>query len=146
VYRIAIAATVLTVLIAALPIRLTRASTGATGESCLRLADHPAADGPEALNELERCRAVVPEDLELLADLGAAYARVGRPLDAEKAYQDVLALDPSYAEVRVELATLLLARGATTEARDHVEQALRVQPNRNELRQLLEMITRSQTK
>ena len=133
-------------LIVALPIRLTRASNEAAAESCLRLADHPPVDGPDALNELERCSAVVPQDTELLADLGAAYESAARPLDAEKTYHNVLALDPNYAEVRVRLATLLLGRGAAGEARDHIEQALRVQPNRTQLRQLLETITRSQAK
>jgi len=134
------------VLIVALPIRLTRASNGAVAESCLRLADRPPAKGSDALNELERCSAVVPEDIELLADLGAAYESAARPLDAERTYQNVLALDPNYADVRVRLATLLLGRGAASEAREHAEQALRIQPNRTHLRQLLETITRSQAK
>jgi tetratricopeptide (TPR) repeat protein len=134
------------VLFVALPIRLTRASNGAVAESCLRLADRPPATGPEALTELERCSAVVPDDVELLADLGAAYEGAARALDAEKTYQNVLALDPNYADVRVKLAILLLDRGATSEARDQVEQALRIQPNRTHLQQLLEKITRSQAK
>ena len=73
---------------------------------------------------------MVPLDVELLADLGAAYESAGRPLDAEKTYQNVLALDPDYADVHVRLASLLLGRGAAGEARGHAEQALRIQPNR----------------
>lgn len=142
-YRIGTAATVLAVLIVALPIRLSRAANDPSAENCLRLADHPPAEGREALSELERCRTVVPLDVELLADLAAAYEGVGRPLDAEKTYQDVLALDPDYADVRVRLAALLLGRGAAREARDHAEQALRIQPNRTRVRQLLDEITRS---
>ncbi len=116
-----------------------------SAETCLRLADRPPAEGPDAMNELERCSAVVPLDVELLADLGAAYEGAGRPHDAEKIYQDVLALDPDYADVRVRLAALLLGRGAAPEARDHAEQALRVQPNRTRVRQLLDEIARSTT-
>jgi tetratricopeptide (TPR) repeat protein len=142
-YRIGTAATVLAVLIVALPIRLSRAANEPSAESCLRLADHPPAEGRDALSELERCRAVVPLDVELLADLAAAYQSAGRPLDAETTYQDVLALDPNYADVRVRLAALLLRRGAAREARDHAEQALRIQPNRTRVRQLLDEITRS---
>ena len=57
----------------------------------------------------------------------------------------VLALDPSYADVHVRLAALLLGRGAAADARDHAEQALRIQPNRARVRQLLDEIARSKT-
>ncbi len=144
-YRIGTAAIVLAVLIVALPIRLHRASNEASAATCLRLADRPPAEGPGVIAELERCSAVVPMDVELLADLGGAYASAGRPRDAEKAYQNALALDPQYADVRVRLASLLLERGAAKEARDQLEQALRIQPNRTTVRQLLDEIARSQT-
>lgn len=133
----------LAVLIVALPIRLGRAANEPSAESCLRLADHPPSEGHDALSELERCRAVVPMDVELLADLGTVYESAARPLDAEQIYQDILALDPNYADVRVRLAALLLDRGAARDARDHAEQALRIQPNRTRVRQLLEEIARS---
>jgi tetratricopeptide (TPR) repeat protein len=144
-YRIGTAAAVLAVLIVALPIRLHRAANEASAETCLRLADHPPGEGREAMNELERCSAVVPMDVELLADLGAAYESAGRPLDAEKTYQNILALDPNYADVHVRLATLLIGRGAVGEARDHAEQALRIQPNRTRVRRLLDEIAGSKT-
>lgn len=144
-YRIGAAATVLAVLVVALPIRLSRAANEASAETCLRLADRPPAEGNDAINELERCSVVVPLDVELLADLGAAYESAGRPHDAEKTYQNVLTLDPDYADVRVRLATLLLGRGDAPEARYHAEQALRMQPNRTRVRQLLDEIARSTT-
>ena len=144
-YRIGTAAAVLAVLVIALPIRLHRAANEAAAETCLRLADHPPAEGGDAIRELERCRVVVPLDVELLADLGAAYEGAGRPLDAEKTYRDVLALDPDYADVHVRLASLLLGRGAAGEARGHAEHALRIQPNRTRVRQLLAEIAGSTT-
>lgn len=144
-YRIGAAAIVVALFIAVLPIRLHRGANEPSAETCLRLADRPPAEGRDAMNELERCSAVVPLDVELLADLGAAYESAGRPNDAEKTYQNVLALDPDYADVRVRLAALLLARGAAPEARDHAEQALRILPNRTRVRQLLEEIARSKT-
>ena len=144
-YRIGAAATVLALFIAVLPIRLQRGATEQSAETCLRLADRPPAEGRAAMNELERCSAVVPLDVELLADLGAAYESAGRPQDAEKTYQKVLALDPDYADVRVRLAALLLGRGAAPEARFQAEQALRVQPNRTRVHQLLDEIARSTT-
>ncbi len=143
-YRIGAAATVLALFIAVLPIRLHHGANEPLAEACLRLADHPPAEQPDAINQLERCRALVPLDVELLADLGAAYERGGRLADAEKTYQNALELDPGYADVRVRLATILLRRGAAGEARDHAEQALRIQPNRTRVRQLLDEIARSQ--
>jgi tetratricopeptide (TPR) repeat protein len=144
-YRIGTAATVLAMLIMVLPIRLHRAGNEASAETCLTLADHPPAKDRDAINELERCSAVVPLDVELLSDLGAAYESADRPLDAEKTYQNVLALDPDYADVHVRLASLLLRRGAVNEARGHAEHALRIQPNRTRVRELLAEIARSNT-
>ncbi len=144
-YRIGGAATVLALFIAVLPIRLHREANERSAETCLGLADRPPAEGPEAMNELERCSAVVPLDVELLADLGAAYESAGRPHDAEKTYRNVLALDPDYADVRVRLAAILLTRGAAPEAREHAELALRIQPNRTRVRQLLDEIARGAT-
>ena len=144
-YRIGAAAIVLALFIAVLPIRLHRAANEASAETCLHLADRPLADQPDAINQLERCRAVVPMDVELLADLGAAYESGGRQADAEQAYQNALELDPNHADVRVRLAALLLRRGAAGEARDQAEQALRIQPNRTRVRQLLDEIARSTT-
>lgn len=145
VYRIASVACVLALFAAVLPIRLNNASTEASAERCVRLADNPPAPGPEALQEMERCRAVVPQDVELLADLAGAYAGAGRLADAETVYRDALVLDPTYADVHVRLATLLLQRGATAEARAHAAQALRIQPNRASVQTLLDAITRSRT-
>ena len=144
VYRIGTLTLVLALFAAVLPVGLDQSSNGLSEEACVRLADH-AADGASALPELERCRTVVPHDVELLADLGAAYEQVGRHEDAEKTYRDAVAIDSGYADLHVRLATLLLRRGARSEARGHAERALRIQPNRAHVRQLLDDIIRSQT-
>jgi cytochrome c-type biogenesis protein CcmH/NrfG len=129
-------------MIAALPIRLNLGADGADAETCVRLADRPPASGATALTELERCRALVPNDVELLVDLADAYGAAGREADAQQAYADALRLDPGYADVHVRLATLLLRRGAARDAREHALQALRIQPNRATVRQLLMEIDR----
>jgi Tfp pilus assembly protein PilF len=46
-------------------------------------------------------------------------------------------VDPDFADVHVKLASLLAARGAITDAREHAEAALRLQPNRAAVQQLL---------
>jgi tetratricopeptide (TPR) repeat protein len=144
-YRLASISLVLALFVVVLPIRLNNASNEVSAETCLRLADHPPGTAPDTLRELERCRSVVPQDVELLADLGIAYEHAGRPGEAEEVYRDALAIDPTYADVHVRVATLLLRRGVVGEARAHAEQALRIQPNRASVQQLLGNITRSGT-
>jgi tetratricopeptide (TPR) repeat protein len=139
-YRIAGGALVLALFVVVLPIRLNHASNEASAETCVRLADHPPAADANAVNELERCRAAVPDDVELLADLGTVYERSGRTADAEKIYREALAIDPSYADLHTRLATLLLARGSADAARVHAEHALRIQPNRTSVIRLLDEI------
>jgi tetratricopeptide (TPR) repeat protein len=145
VYRIGTVVIVLALFVIVLPVGLDHSSSEVSEETCVRFADHPPADRPDLLGELERCRAVVPLDVELLADLGAAYERAGRQQDAERTYRDAVAIDNTYADLHVRLATVLLRRGATSEARQHAEHALRIQPNRDEVEQLLEDINRSHT-
>ncbi len=93
--------------------------------------------------ELERCRSVAADDAVLLSDLGAAYAAAGRRDDAERAYRDAIALDPDYARAHASLAAALADRGERADARTHAEAALRLQPNRAAILQLLATIDRA---
>lgn len=77
-----------------------------------------------------------------MADLGREYESAHRPADAEAVYQRALAVDPDYADLQARLATLLLQRGAAADARAHAEHALRVQPNRRALLDLLDRTSR----
>ena len=124
----------------ALPVSLPDAVDGSSTDECLTMADRPPADGPAAIARLEQCSTLVPDDVELLADLAGAYEQAGRTADAESAYRRTLAIDADHAAVHARLAALLLARGAAAEARHHAETALRQQPNR---RALTDLITRA---
>lgn len=135
--RIALALGLLGLFYIALPIRLPATDDDRSSEGCLSLADRPPLTGPDALAQLERCRSAVPDDVELIADLGSAYEAVGRIADAEAAYRQVVALDPDDADVRVRLARLLISRGDTRAAAEHAAAALRVQPNRQAVTQLI---------
>jgi tetratricopeptide (TPR) repeat protein len=121
---------------AVLPVALPLPRSGPSSETCLTLADAPPA-GPDALPALERCSAISPNDAELLEDLGAAYEAAKAPARAETAYRQALALDPDAARVRARLARLALARGDREDARREAEAALRLQPNRRALLDLL---------
>ena len=100
------------------------------------MADRPAEGVPIAL--IEQCAGLLPEDAELLADLGLAYDAAGR----ERTMPRPPTGGPSSAIPIMRMSTralprLLLRRQAAAEARAHVESALRLQPNRQELLDLL---------
>ena len=71
---------------------------------CLTVADRPPQ--PSAVPLLEPCSRLLPNDAELLADLGDQYAAEGQAAEAEAVYRRVLAIDPHYADVRRRLAEL----------------------------------------
>jgi cytochrome c-type biogenesis protein CcmH/NrfG len=120
-----------------LPLRLPGDAGELSSERCLTLADQPPPGGPDAIALLEQCTTAVPMDAELLADLGGAYEANGRTADAEAAYRRVVTLDPDYADVHVRLARLLAARGDTVEAGKHAAAGLRLQPNRQAIKDLI---------
>ena len=117
------------------PASMPRPSSGVSKEDCLVLGERAAAGAPP-LSLIERCSALYPKDVELLADLGRAYER-DDPARAERAYTEALAIDPAYADLRLQLARLLLRRGDASGAVREAEAALRVQPNRQVIVQFL---------
>jgi tetratricopeptide (TPR) repeat protein len=139
--RILVPAVALCLWAAALPVSLSRGGTLGSDEECLTLADRPPVARVDLLPTLERCSSAYPEDVELLADLGAQYEAASRRSDAERVYQRALVLDPGYAEVRLRLGRLLLQRGAAADARRQAAAALEVQPNRQALLDLLQAAT-----
>jgi tetratricopeptide (TPR) repeat protein len=120
-----------------LPVSPSRGADVAADEECLTLADAAPAARPDVLAALERCSGLYPADVELLADLATQYEAAGRRDKAETVYRRALAADPGYAELRLRLGRLLLARGAGELARREAEAALEVQPNRQALLDLL---------
>jgi tetratricopeptide (TPR) repeat protein len=124
------------------PVRLDEGPRGPSSEACLHVADRHDAANAVLLPTLEQCAGLMPEDAELHADLGDAYAAAGRSSRAEAAYRSALDRDPDYADVHARLARTLLTRGATAEARAHAEAALRLQPNQRQLLDLLAEISR----
>ncbi len=135
--RVAAAAALVVVLALALPVQLPSAGGGSWSEECLTIADHPVT-GADAIPRLEQCATIVPDDVELLADLGAAYETAGRSGDAERIYGQIVTLDDEYADIHVRLARLLLQRRDTVAARRHLERALQIQPNRQSIIALIE--------
>jgi tetratricopeptide (TPR) repeat protein len=124
------------VLSAVLPVRLPAPSDDVSRADCLTLPDAPADPNVDRLAAFERCSALSPTDVELLADLALRYEWRGRRREAESTYRRALAIDPGYAELRLRLGRLLLERGDRAGAAREAEEALKVQPNRRVLLEL----------
>jgi Flp pilus assembly protein TadD len=121
----------------ALPVSLPESSADGGREECFTLPDATATAAPTVVARLERCTALYPTDVELMAGLGAAYEAAGDTARAERIDGRVLAMAPDYADVRVRLARLLLRRGDVAGARREAHEALRVQPNRQSVLDLI---------
>lgn len=124
---------VLIAFVALVPVQYPLPHAASANEYCLALADRRVRPTQVAPALLERCSALYPRNIELLAALGAAYETANAPSEAEITYQRALALDPDYADLRLKLGRLLLGRGAATEAARQAALALQVQPNRRAL-------------
>ena len=130
--RIALAVIVLVVLAAGLPVTL--------GSSAPQLSTEDCASSSVAVSieRLEQCVALFPSDPELLADLGRRYEQAHQTGRSEQLYRRALTLDPDYADLRLRLGRLLLQQGKSEEARRQATAALRIQPNRTALIDLLQ--------
>jgi tetratricopeptide (TPR) repeat protein len=126
-----------------LPARLSKASSVPSIADCLSISNTAPMGRPGIVPALERCRSIIPNDTEVMADLAGEYESAGRVELAEKTYQEALAIDPAYAEVRLRLGRLMLRRGAADEAKKQATAALTVQPNREAFVELLEDATRA---
>lgn len=122
---------------AVLPAALPGAS-GANDEQCVTLADAPSHRPLDTLPLLERCSRLYADDAELAGDLAAAYEAAGDAARAEATYRRALTIDPGYAELRLRLGHLLLKKGMALDAAHQAELALRIQPNRRALVDLLQ--------
>jgi Tetratricopeptide repeat len=95
-------------------------------EAILDCSHVPGFDVPA----FERCLEVRPDDVELMADLGAAHEQAGQWDRAESVYRRALAIDGEDGDVRVRLGNILLRRGDAAGARREAVAALAVQPGR----------------
>lgn len=95
---------------------------------------------------LERCLTVDPDNVELMTDLGDAYARSRDDGRAEALYRRALSIDPRDGDVHLRLGELLLGRGDAASARAEGAAALRVQPGSLAASRLIERASAAGTR
>jgi tetratricopeptide (TPR) repeat protein len=77
----------------------------------------------EALADLERARELAPDDVPILNALGLALARAHRPVDATRAFEAAIALDPDFAPAHFNHAWVCETWGELDKARRSYERA-----------------------
>ena len=81
-------------------------------------------DPDQALEQLERARALRPEDPQIFFILERAYSSLGRYEEAEAALKTAVRLDPKFAEAYFNLAGLYLTQGQLEPAADQLVTAV----------------------
>jgi len=83
----------------------------------------------EAIPSLEEAVRLEPQKVERLNALGQAYEKTGGhdPLRIERLYREALRVQPSHADVRLNLGRLLQSQGRSEAARAEYEEVLRVE-------------------
>jgi len=96
------------------------------------------AYGP-AGQQYQAASRICPWDAQFPYNAGNACYRQKLYADAESWYRKSLALDPGYADAHFNLAVALQALGRSAESRHELEEVLRIDPSRSEVRSFLGM-------
>jgi len=84
--------------------------------------------GPEALECLDKARALAPDDISVLNQHANALLSLGRPRDALAEFQQVLARDPRHLEARINCGLAQAALGSSEQALAEFDTALALAP------------------
>lgn len=91
---------------------------------------------------LEQAVKLAPRVAEMHLQLAHALAQAGRLDDAVNRYQRTLAIDATIAQAHYNLGVILMSQGNHSEARRHLEHALRLNPEYTEARDRLSDLSR----
>jgi YaiO family outer membrane protein len=91
----------------------------------------------EAVSLLERAKALDPQNADVLVQLGFAQLALENNAAARQAFEQALAIAPSYEDSRFGLAQIAFRNGKLAEARRLTETVLGAQPDNTEAKQLL---------
>jgi tetratricopeptide (TPR) repeat protein len=94
----------------------------------------------EAVSLLERAKTLDPENADVLVQLGFAQLALANNAAARQAFEQALAIAPSYEDARFGLAQIAFRNGKLAEARRLTETVLAAQSDNAEAKQLLASI------
>ncbi len=87
------------------------------------------AQGKDALQAFQKTAGLMPNDPEVLLNLGVAQKNIGKLGDAEASYRRALKLDPDYAEAHNNLGLVLKDLGQLDGAVASYRRALQIKPS-----------------
>lgn len=99
----------------------------------------------DAVSLLERAKTLDPVNADVLVQLGFARLALASNAAARQAFEQALAIAPSYEDARFGLAQIAFRSGNLAEARKLAETVLGAQPENAEARQLLGSIEAAET-
>ncbi len=94
----------------------------------------------EAVSLLGRAKALDPQNADVLVQLGFAQLALENNAAARQAFEQALAITPSYQDARFGLAQIAFRNGKLAEGRRLTETVLGAQPDNAEAKQLLALI------
>jgi protein O-GlcNAc transferase len=86
----------------------------------------------QAVEELESLRSQAPDDVEILAELGATLGAAGRHVDGERVLRRALRLEPNRFEIHHHLGVLLFKRGLYRPAVNALRRAIELDDRNGE--------------
>lgn len=116
-----------------------KSQSGDQAEDILKqaIALHQSGDVAAAIPKYEQYLKVRPGSMIALANLGAAYAHVGRYEDAINEYKEALAVQPSSAPIQLNLALAYYKSGRTDDAAALLVKVHRLSPQDERISLLL---------
>lgn len=99
----------------------------------------------DAVSLLEHAKTLDPDNADVLVQLGFAQLGLGNSIAARQAFEQVLAIAPSYEDARFGLAQIEFRSGNLAEARRLAETVLGAQPDNAEAKQLRASIIAAET-
>jgi len=97
-------------------------------------------DRVEAVRVLQKLRPAREEDAERWVALGDLGIRLQEPSLAAMFFRRAIAAQPDFTPAYLGLAVTEASRGLLSEAREHVQDALRLDPNSERAKQLQQML------
>jgi tetratricopeptide (TPR) repeat protein len=95
---------------------------------------------PEAVDALEKCIKLKPDDYYAMSNLAVIMMNTGKPEDALRFAKQAVDTEPAYVNGRITYGAMLANTGHYDEAEKQFSEALRLEPNNATARSNLERL------